>query len=334
MADTIKLSIVVVVYRMPRQAMNTLYSLSRHYQQNLQGLDYEVIVVENDSGQNLDATAVQQLGSEFRYCLRKESSQSPVPAINFGLSVSEGTHICLMIDGARMLSPRALEYIQMGCRAARHSLVAVPGYSLGWQDHHFNLDAQYDEQVEQQLLREINWQQNGYRLFDIAIPSGANSHGIFNPFMECNCITSSRENFEKIGGADTQFMLPGGGSVNLHMYRQLGLISRGSPLFVIGGEGSFHQYHGGVTTSQWQDLEAVLQSHREQLHAQWPNRFSSLSREPTLLGNSHSHALTIFNYSSHRAFKRGNRLSKQKSPLWPDDNPNTAMWEAYERLST
>ena len=43
------LSVVVVFYNMQREAARTLHSLSRAYQQGIDDLDYEVIVVENGS---------------------------------------------------------------------------------------------------------------------------------------------------------------------------------------------------------------------------------------------------------------------------------------------
>ena len=52
-----KLSIIVVVYCMSRQAMNTLYSLSVRYQQNVSESDYEILVMENLSADNLDPSA-------------------------------------------------------------------------------------------------------------------------------------------------------------------------------------------------------------------------------------------------------------------------------------
>lgn len=61
------LSIIVIVYDMPCQAMNTLFSLALPYQKNVTEQDYEVIVVENRSAHCLDAAAVAALGSQFRY---------------------------------------------------------------------------------------------------------------------------------------------------------------------------------------------------------------------------------------------------------------------------
>jgi len=317
-----KLSFVVVVYNMPRQAMNTLYSLSARHQRNTVESDYEIIVVENSSKNNLSQEKISALGNNFRYFLRQETSQSPVGAINFGLAQACADHICLMVDGARMLTPRVVEYALMAIRANPHSLTAVPGYSLGWQDQHHNIDAQYSEAEEIALLEACHWQQNGYRLFDIATISGANPNGFMNPLMECNCVIAAAQHFAAIGGANPDFQLPGGGSINLHMFRQLGLLPDSTPYFLMHGEGSFHQYHGGITTSQWHDLAEVLESHRKQLHSYWGGHFHSLRREPLLLGSTTSHAQRFLKFSSQKSKKRLGRLERHGQQPWPDTPHN------------
>ena len=125
-----RLSIIVIVYKMSRQAMNTLYSLSTDYQRNVTADDYEIIVVENHSGFNMNSEAIAQLKGNFRYFLREESSQSPVGAINFGFEQATGTCICLMIDGARMVTPRILEFALQAQQIDPDVLIAVPGYNL------------------------------------------------------------------------------------------------------------------------------------------------------------------------------------------------------------
>ncbi len=319
-----KISFIVVVYNMPRQAMNTLHSLSSRYQRNSNEDDYEVIAVENASNNNLVEKEVCAIGKNFRYFLREETSQSPVGAINFGLSQAVNSHICLMVDGARMLTPRVVEYALMSIRANANAIIAVPGYSLGWQDQHHNLDAQYDEKIEIALLEATRWQHNGYRLFDIATISGANPNGFMNPLMECNCVIAAKQHFDAIGGADPDFQLPGGGSINLHIFRQLGLLKTNAHYFVIAGEGSFHQFHGGITTAQWQDLSEVLESHRKQLHSYWGGGFHSLRREPALIGSIGSHAQRFLKFSSHKSQKRLGRLEKHGQQPWPDDMKNIA----------
>lgn len=90
------LSIIVIVHNMPTQAMNTLYSLSSHYQKNVEEYFYEVVVIENKSNQNLCESDIKKLGENFRYYCRNEKSTSPAPAVNFGISLSKGKYIGML----------------------------------------------------------------------------------------------------------------------------------------------------------------------------------------------------------------------------------------------
>ena len=146
--STPKLSVIVIVYNMPRQAMNTLHSLSVPYQKNVTPDDYEVIVVENRSSNNLDAAAVAALGPQFHYFLREEPGVSPVPAVNFAFSQCRAAQIGLIIDGARMVSPRVIEYAMLGARISENALVMVPGYHLGERDQKFHLQSGHSEKLE------------------------------------------------------------------------------------------------------------------------------------------------------------------------------------------
>ena len=75
------LSVVVVFYNMKREAERTLRSLSRAYQDDIEDLDYEVIVVENGSrpDQRLGAEYVRSFGPEFRYLDMGEDAPSRRP---------------------------------------------------------------------------------------------------------------------------------------------------------------------------------------------------------------------------------------------------------------
>jgi len=316
-----KISVVVIVYKMPRQALNTLYSLSIHHQKNVLETDYEIIVVENFSSHNLDEQKVTAIGKNIHYYRREENSASPCRAINFGLGKCKGKSICLMIDGARMVTPRIIEYALLAQHAEENSLLAVPGYNLGPLEHQFHLDIGYDEITEQKLLAQTNWNTNGYRLFDIANISGANDKGIFHPLLESNCMFSSAKNFERIGGANEEFDLPGGGSINLHMFRQLGMLKHSRYYFITPGEGSFHQFHGGITTQQAADRDEVLESHRKQLHSHWEDGFHALRREPLLLGAIGSHAQHYLHQSALMGKKRFNWITRGNNARhpWLDD---------------
>ena len=65
------LSLVVVIYKMPEQADNTLFSLSCLYQNEVGLDDYEVIVVENSSDQVLGRERAERHGANFRYFYRE-----------------------------------------------------------------------------------------------------------------------------------------------------------------------------------------------------------------------------------------------------------------------
>jgi Glycosyl transferase family 2 len=60
------LSVVVVVYNMPREAPRTLLSLSPRYQRYIDAADYEVIVVDNGSDPPVAPHEVESLADNFR----------------------------------------------------------------------------------------------------------------------------------------------------------------------------------------------------------------------------------------------------------------------------
>jgi len=312
------LSVIVIGFKMPEQLAQTLYTLSSAYQMGVSEQDYEVVVVENSSSDNFDESILPELGNNFHFFRREESAHTPVPAINFAFEKCRGASIGLMIDGARMLTPRVIQYVLMSQRISSHFFTIVPGYHLGEQGQHLNVSSGYDEQAEKELLKSTNWKENGYELFSIADISGANPHGYLQPIMECNCMFAPAESFKKIAYADERFTLRGGGAINLHMFRSLGLLE-GSTLIVLPGEGSFHQYHGGVTTSEYQGLEQEHASHSVQLQDIWQGDFHSLRREPILLGAVTPWAQPYLHFSSERSTRRYKRLDSRGEALWQDD---------------
>lgn len=315
------LSVIVIVYNMPRQAMNTLFSLSLPYQKNVTTDDYEVIVVENDSGNNLDAAAVAALGPQFRYFLRDEKGVSPAPAVNFAFSQCKGAQIGLIIDGARLVSPRVIEYALLAHRISDNALVMVPGYHLGERDQKFHLQTGHSEQLEIEKLDDLGWRENGYRLFRWACWSSSNQRGYLQPMQECNAVFCSAANFRAVGGADERFDQPGGGSINLYLYRRLGTLPD-IQLYVLPGEGSFHQFHGGVTTQELSDddeRKAVLKSFDTRLEEIWGGPFKALTREPMLLGAVTHWAQPFLEKASEMASQRFTRLTLNKKPFWDDD---------------
>lgn len=316
---TPKVSVIVIAYRMSSQLENTLRSLSADYQQGVSSLDYEVIVMENSSVDNLPETSVAALPDNFRYTLREENAATPVYAVNEAFEQCRAPLICLMIDGARMVSPGIIKSALMAYAITPDAIVAVPGYHLGNDEQHMVEGVADQLAHEQQLLASVDWRGDGYELFSISTFSGANRRGYLQPIMECNCLFASVENYAAIGHASTEFTLPGGGSINLHMYRSLGMLP-GTELFVTPGEGSFHQFHGGVTTSSYAEREAEINKHRVQLHSYWPGGFHSLRREPRLLGAVAPQAQPFLALSLEKAQIRNRRIRNQGKVMWPDDS--------------
>ena len=296
--------------------MNTLYSLSARYQRDVGEESYEVIVVENSSANMLNPDAVTDLGNNFRYLSRRENGVSPAPAINEALSHCRGRHLGLMIDGARMLTPRVVSY-SLQVLALGNSIVMVPAYYLT-EAGRSEADPSDILQQEETLLRELHWQEDGYRLFREACFSNGNRHGYLDPIMECTALMFDRQRFQDIGGADETFDLRGGGAINLHIYRQVAT-SPASHLYVLPGEGNFHQFHGGTSTTAGPARDALVQDFKAQLDSHWPGGFKSVSREPLLYGAVTRYALPFLQRAAESGRLRLERFEERGQDPWPDD---------------
>jgi len=312
------ISIILIAYRMSGQLRNTLSTLHAGYQRNCSADDYEVIVVENSSDDNLDAATVDQLPGNFHYHLREEDSQSPVNAINFAFEQCRGDYIGLIMDGARMLSPGVINTASLVRKLTINGIAVIPGYHLGQEEQHLNTSAKLALLHEQQLLDSVDWHGDGYELFSISTFSGANRRGFLHPIMECNCLFASLHNYASIGYADRRFTQPGGGSINLHIYRSLGMLPK-TEVFVIPGEGSFHQFHDGVTTSSYADRDAELGRHLAQLKTLWQGGFHALRRAPNLLGEIPPQALPFMRDSVTRSQNRLRKIRLDGKNPWPDE---------------
>lgn len=315
-----KLSILVIAYDMPVQAMNTLLSLSSGYQRRVQSSDYEVVVVENRSQRCLDGTAVEALPGHFRYFLRDEPGVSPAAAINFGVEQCRGEILGLFVDGARMATPGLVELVLAAARGYSSPLVCAPAYHLGGERLHEVTEPMQRLQAEQELLQELHWQNNGYRLFEGASWSEGNKKGCLQPLMEANALFVRRDRWLQSGGANEAFDMPGGGCLILHTYRTLAMMPE-NQLIVLPGEGNFHQYHGGVTTSHGDDRSEKIAQFSRHLDTFWGGRWKSVTREPVLLGRVGAEAQALFQRSCEASQQRFERLARgDGASPWPDQD--------------
>lgn len=244
------ISVIVNIYNMRREAVRTLFSLSCKYQQGITSDEYEVIVVENGSSDPVGKPFVESHGINFRYLdLGINAQPSPVYAVNLAIKESKGDFIGIVLDGARMATPGLLAAARDSLRIAPQTLVGSLAWHLGDEHQSISSIKGYSANVEDDILTRLDWQANGYRLFSRAAWAFSNPTGHFGKILaESSATFLSRELYKVVGGYDSAFALPGGGYANLDFFKRC-CETEGVKFVLLIGEGTFHQYHGGATTS-------------------------------------------------------------------------------------
>src|SRR5690606_12140954 len=149
-------------------AMNTLHSLTRAYQRDAGGLEFEVIAIDHGSRAPLDERAVRGFGPEFT-CRRVETQAvSPAAAINAACREAAGEQLLVIIDGAHILSPGIYALATRAFAQFRAPLLATVSFHLGPKRQNDSMLEGYDQAVEDRLLARSGWREDGYRLYTIA----------------------------------------------------------------------------------------------------------------------------------------------------------------------
>ncbi|KZX50315.1 hypothetical protein A3709_11200 [Halioglobus sp. HI00S01] len=261
-----KLSVILIAYDMAREIPRTLQGLARDYQLGAADLDYEVLLVDNGSPEPLDPQTFAHVDVPVELIRIYDAHPSPAKAINLAAKQARGEILCLMIDGAHLLTPGVFEMTLSTFRAFDDPLVATRYFFTGPDEQNKSILEGFDKSAEDKLLASINWPEDGYRLFEIGTPfrAGARTITWFNKMFESNCISLSRSLFDRLGGCDEQFDLPGGGFLNLDLYKRAADAAGTTPVQLVG-EGSFHQLHGGTTTNvSMEERKTRTESYREQ----------------------------------------------------------------------
>ncbi len=283
-ASAPRLSVIAVFYNMAREAPRTLYSLSAEYQRGVTDADYEVIAVDNGSAPPLSKESVTDFGGNFRLLTMADAPPSPAAAINHGVAQAAAPHVGILIDGARMSSPGMIRAALDALEAFPNPVVSTVGFHLGPDMQTRSPAAGYSQAVEDRLLDQIQWKENGYRLFENSALAGSSRNGWFGVLAESNLLFLPRRLFDALGGYDERFDLPGGGFVNLDFYKKA-CESAGSTLITLLGEATFHQIHGGIMTNRPQEkLAAELERYRAQYRAIRGEDFVMSRRRPQLYG--------------------------------------------------
>jgi Glycosyl transferase family 2 len=242
-----KLSVLIVCYEMPMQIENTIRSVLPPYQRNIVHGDYEIVLIDNGSKEML-GEKLRKMSPNLKYIYIPPEAALPNPAsvLNKAAANANAELLCLMIDGARMLTPGVLSWGIRLLGLCPQAIAEVRGWHLGpkWQPE--SVTEGYGPDEERRLLEAVNWFQNGYRLWEIAAATPQTRHGFSARTAESNCIFMSRGLFFRIGGFDERSRVAGGGLTNLEFFSRA--VAAASPVFTILGEGTFHQEHGGAAT--------------------------------------------------------------------------------------
>jgi hypothetical protein len=258
-----RLSVIICVYNMPREAPRTILSAGLPYQKDVRAADYEVIVVDNGSQRRLSPNELQAVPVGVKIIDMPDPRPSPVFALNWAArNLATGDILLFAIDGARIFSDR----LYAGTLAAHDLVEDAFVYTLGWhigpQVQMQSVEEGYDEAEEDRLIAQCGWPNRPAGLYEISVFAGSSHAGFFGQITESNAFSVPRGLFERIGGFDERFTSPGGGLANLEIFRRY-VCRSGARNVCLLSEGSFHQIHGGVATSGKIKFDAFNAEHRE-----------------------------------------------------------------------
>src|SRR3984957_6199373 len=285
------LSIVVNFFNNRREAENTLYSLTRGYQKDLGDVPYEVVPIDNGSTQPLSEERVRSFGPEFRYRFVDTDSVSPVRAINSSCRDALGEELLVVIDGAHILSPGILRGAADAFSIFKSPLLATVPFHLGPARQNISVSQGYNQIVEDRLLSESGWRLDGYRLCNIAGGFADASGGWFGCLFESGCLGLRKTDYFALGGFDERFQSRGGGMVNLDFFAQA-VTLKSLDYVMLLGEGTFHQFHGGVASNAPAANHPFEEFHREYMQIRG-KPYERVLRRPCYLGALRNEALRI-----------------------------------------
>lgn len=274
-------SIIIGAYNMQRELPRTIFTFGRDYQRGSLDRTYEIIVADNGSSPAVDQEELQAIDP----CVRVVRSQAPSPSaadlINRVANASAGRLIGIVIDGARMASPGVLSAAWDAYRADPRRAIGTYAFHLGPDVQTRSMLSGYDQRIEDELLATVPWRENGYRLFDIAVLATSSRRGWFGIVSESNAVFLDRELWRTLGGLDERFKTPGGGYVNLDFWNRAVTESGAAPWMILG-EGTFHQFHGGAATNGTDDVRASMRREYEIVKGK---RHRAAQYEPRLIGS-------------------------------------------------
>jgi hypothetical protein len=290
------LSIVVNFYNNRREAMNTLYSLTRTYQRDAHAIDFEVIALDHGSSLPLNEADVRAFGPEFQYRFFETKSVSPAAAVNAACREARGEQLLVIVDGAHILSPGIYALAQRAFAQFSSVFLASVSFHLGPKQQNESMLEGYDQQAEDRLLARSGWREDGYRLYTIAGSFADPGMGWFGCAYEAGCFGIGKEDYLALGGFDERFVSRGGGLVALDFFQRAVARARGDYVMLLG-EGSFHQFHGGVASNAPKTAHPWKEFHEEYVRIRG-KPFARIPRRPFYFGTLPNEAIAVARLSA------------------------------------
>jgi len=286
-----ELSIIIIFHNNKREAIRSLYALSKKYQRNIEELQYEVLCIDSNSSEPLEPNEFKDLGTEFIFHQLTTDNPSPTDALQFGIDNSKSENLCFMIDGAHIITPNVINYFKKISSIDKNYFIYTHPYHLGEYYQNDNMiKYNYNQATEDILLSKFDWKENGYTLFEASNYKQSNEIFISNIF-ESNCFFISKNHLNVIGGINKKFKTKGGGFVNLDIFKRAveNTLTQTTALI---GEGSFHQFHGGTSTNS--DRKSDLQkTFRKEYFKNTGKPYSGPIYSPNHYGNLNSNSTLI-----------------------------------------
>jgi len=289
-----KLSIVVACYNMQRELPRTLQTLLPDYQEGVERCDYEIVVVDNGSTPRQVVAQHFHEAANIRLISIDNPSISPVGVINDAVKSCNATYVAVLIDGARMVTPRFILQSLSALSGHENAVVSALAYHLGPGPQSKTVTEGYCQEVEDKLMASVDWRADGYSLFEISELASSSGAGVFEPISECNTLLLRKDLWSRFEGFDERFVSAGGGLANLDLFKRLSEDEETS-IFVLAGEGSFHQFHGGVSTNQPGGRFAEFEVEYIEIRGE---KFIKPVYEPLIYGGIDRRALRFIDYSA------------------------------------
>jgi glycosyl transferase family 2 len=306
------ISIIVNFFNNRREARNTLHSMTAAYQQGAKVIDYEVIALDNGSRKPLDAAEVRAFGPQFQHRFVDTTSKSPAAAINAAARDAAGDELLVLVDGAHILTPGVLQGARRAFDTFESPFVATAPFHLGPKIQNESVQQGYDQSVEDGVLERSGWKADGYRLYLASRSFADKGNGWFGWPPESGCVGLRKSDFLALGGFDERFQAPGGGLVNLDFFERA-VSAPGLQYVMLLGEGTFHQFHGGVASNAPLTNHPYPKLHEEYVRLRGKN-FVPPSRRPYFIGQIPDEALPAVAASA----ARGLAFWQKECPPLPD----------------